>query len=45
MIDCTLGVESVRCRLVLVSDELSSVEMSFDGDNESEDTVRLIRFF
>lgn len=39
---CTFEIDSVRCRLLV---GFSSVETNFDGDNEMEDTVRLIRFF
>jgi len=35
---------SVRCRLVLFSVDVSPTAVSFDGDNEIEDTVRLTRF-
>jgi hypothetical protein len=36
---------SVRCRLVLFSVDISPVDVAnFDGDNDIEDTVRLIRF-
>jgi hypothetical protein len=37
---------SVRCRfaLLLLSIDVSPADVSFDGDNEIEDTVRLTRF-
>lgn len=47
---CTLLFDSVRCRLFFGSDAAaaavasSSADANFDGDNEIEDTVRLIRF-
>jgi len=40
----TLIVGSVRCRLAFSSVDVSLIDVSFDGDNEIEDTVRLTRF-
>ncbi len=40
----TLIVGSVRCRLAFSSVDVSLLDVSFDGDNEIEDTVRLTRF-
>ncbi len=40
----TLIAGSVRCRFVLVSVDVSLADVNFDGDNEIDDTVRLIRF-
>lgn len=44
IIDGTLVADSVRCRLFFVSAVVSSADANFDGDNEIDDTVRLIRF-
>ena len=40
----TLIIVSVRCRFVFISVDVSAAVVSFDGDNEMEDTVRLFRF-
>ncbi len=44
MKNSTLIVVWIRCRLFLFSIDVSSADVSFDGDNEIEDTVRLTRF-